>query len=83
MTPSPWWSRPRGPPSWPSSPRPRTSSDAHAHHKFVGYTSGAEELFAAAGVAELDVAYVDLAKRGAAKRFVETCRALRFWDRTP
>jgi catalase len=58
-------------------------SDAHAHHKFVGYTSGAEELFAAAGVAELDVAYVDLAKRGAAKRFVETCRALRFWDRTP
>jgi catalase len=58
-------------------------SDAHAHRKFVGYTSGAEELFAAAGAAELDAAYVDLAKRGAAKRFVETCRALRFWDRTP
>ncbi|HEY6532578.1 MAG TPA: catalase-related domain-containing protein, partial [Acidimicrobiales bacterium] len=57
-------------------------SDAHAHCKFVGYTPEAEALFAAAGVTELDAGYRDLTKRGAAKKFVEGCRDLRYWDRT-
>jgi len=56
-------------------------ADAHAHGKFVAYTSEAEALFAAAGVAELDEGYVKLGGRGSAKRFVETCRDLRLWER--
>jgi catalase len=61
-------------------------SDAYAHCKFIGYTSGAAPLFAAAGL-DLDgdaVAHdggiVSLDSRPAAD-FILRCRPLRFWDR--
>jgi catalase len=56
-------------------------ADAHAHLKFVAYTSEAEALFTAAGVTALDDGYVDLGGRGAGKTFVASCRSVRFWDR--
>jgi catalase len=56
-------------------------TDAHAHCKFVAYTSEAAALFAAAGVTDLDGGYVKVGSRTTAKRFGEACRALRFWER--
>jgi catalase len=56
-------------------------SDAFAHHKFIGYTTGAQPLLEAAGIAErLDKGCVKVTKSTAAK-FVKTCAQLRFWDR--
>ena len=56
-------------------------SDAFAHHKFIGYTTGAQPLLEAAGIAErLDKGCVKVTKSTAA-RFVKTCAELRFWDR--
>jgi catalase len=56
--------------------------DADAHAKFVAHTPEAGALFAAAGVTDLDAGYHELGGRGSAKRFVEACRALRWWDRS-
>jgi catalase len=57
-------------------------ADAHAHKKFVADVAAARPLFAAAGLGEArDDGYVDLGKSGSAKRFVENCRSLRYWDR--
>jgi catalase len=57
-------------------------TNAHAHKKFVGFVAAAKPLFDAAGLGDrVDVGYVDLAARGAAKRFVEACRAVRLWER--
>jgi len=58
------------------------ASDAFAHCKFIGFTAGAEAIFAAAGLAnDLDEACIPLAKAGDAASFVEACRALRHWPR--
>ncbi len=57
-------------------------TDAHAHHKFVAHVPEAADLFAAAGVTELDGGYVKVGSRSTAKRFGEACRALRFWERS-
>ena len=57
-------------------------TDAHNHKKFVGHVPAASALFAAAGLADkVDDGYVDLSGRGAGKRFVEACRAVRLWGR--
>ncbi len=57
-------------------------TDAHNHGKFVGFVGDAQALFDAAGLtAKIDDGYVDLAKRGAAKRLVERARTVRFWGR--
>jgi len=60
-------------------------TDAHAHCKFVGYTSGAQAIFDAAGLTDLmDGGYVQLdAKKTTATSFIKTCRQLRHWDREP
>jgi catalase len=57
-------------------------TNAHAHKKFVGFVAAAKPLFDAAGLGDrVDPGYVDLSARGAAKRFVEACRAVRMWER--
>jgi catalase len=57
-------------------------TNAHAHKKFVGFVAAAKPLFDAAGLGDrVDEGYVDLSARGAAKRFVEACRAVRLWER--
>jgi catalase len=58
-------------------------SDAYAHCKFIAATSGAEPLFAAAGLAGgavADEGFVDLGEQTPAD-FIARCRQLRFWDR--
>ena len=57
-------------------------ADAYAHYKFCGFTAAATALFDKAGLPkELDAGFVELAKAGDADRFIQTCGALRFWDR--
>ena len=57
-------------------------ADAYAHYKFVGYAKPALKLFAKAGLSpELDPGFCSLDKPADAKAFIQTCRALRFWDR--
>jgi catalase len=55
-------------------------SDAYAHAKFVAYAPGAAALLQAAGV-QPDAGFVELRTPGDAKRFLELCRTLRYWDR--
>jgi catalase len=57
-------------------------SDAYGHCKFVGHVQAAQPLLESAGVARmLDAGFVALGAAGTAKKFIETCRALRFWER--
>jgi catalase len=58
-------------------------SDAYAHCKFIGYTSGAAALLEAAGLPSdpaPDDGFVSLDDHKAAD-FIARCRLLRFWDR--
>jgi len=59
-------------------------TDAVAHCKFVGYTSGASVLFEAAGLpadpSGVDEGFVSLDDYPPAE-FVARCRRLRYWDR--
>ena len=59
-------------------------TDAVAHCKFIGYTSGAAVLFEAAGLpmdpAGEDEGFISLSEYPAAV-FIARCRELRFWDR--
>jgi len=59
-------------------------TDAVAHCKFIGYTSGAAILFEACGLpaepADSDDGFVSLTDRPAAE-LMARCRQLRFWDR--
>ena len=56
-------------------------TDAVAHAKFVGYTDAATALFEAAGVASaIDEGFCDL-RSATPDEFLETCRALRFFER--
>ena len=58
--------------------------DAHAHCKFVGWTSTAGPLIDAAGLADLlDDGWVALDRPADIGRFLEAVAALRFWDREP
>ncbi|MER8827734.1 catalase [Mesorhizobium sp. M0938] len=57
-------------------------SDAFAHCKFIGFTSGAEALLAKAGVdADADEGLIRLESKEAAEEFVKACRKLRLWAR--
>ncbi|MDB5561683.1 MAG: putative catalase [Hyphomicrobiales bacterium] len=57
-------------------------ADAYAHYKFVGFSDPARKLFAKIGLPEaLDDGFVPIAGKADATRFIEACRALRFWDR--
>jgi catalase len=60
-------------------------SDAYAHCKFIGYTSGAAPLLQAAGLqvnddSAPDDGFISL-ERHQAQDFITRCRQLRFWDR--
>jgi len=59
-------------------------TDAVAHCKFIGYTSGAAVLFEAAGLpadpSDLDEGFVSLTDYPPAE-FIARCRQLRYWDR--
>ncbi len=58
-------------------------ADAHARHKFVGFSPASAMLFAAAGLpADLDDGYVDVSAPAGAEAFVTACRALRLWTRS-
>ncbi|WP_323765156.1 catalase [Marinovum sp.] len=60
------------------------ASDAFAHAKFIAHTDGALPLFKSVGVAEkMDDGFCALSDSDASTRFIEMCRKLRFWDRTP
>jgi catalase len=57
-------------------------ADAFAHCKFIGFIPGSEPLFVAAGIADrIDAAVISLDDDTEVRRFVEQCRALRFWER--
>lgn len=57
-------------------------ADAFAHCKFIGFTAGAVALLEKAGVApDADEGVVALGGGAAAAGFVESCRALRLWER--
>jgi catalase len=59
-------------------------TDAVAHCKFIGYTSGAAGLFEAVGLpadpAGGDAGFVNLGDRPPAD-FIASCRQLRYWSR--
>jgi catalase len=56
--------------------------DAYAHCKFIGYTSDAQPLLDAAGIADkLDEACIQIATKKDAGAFVEHCGKLRHWER--
>jgi catalase len=59
-------------------------TDAVAHCKFIGYTSGAAVLFEAAGLpadpSAEDGGFMNLGDHPAVE-FIGRCRQLRFWDR--
>jgi len=56
-------------------------SDAHAHKKFIGYTSNAEALFKSAGLNDkVDKGWIDLEKTES-ESFIKSLRALRYWKR--
>ncbi|MGH3245415.1 MAG: hypothetical protein ACRDOI_04265 [Trebonia sp.] len=59
-------------------------TDAVAHCKFIGYTSGAAVLFEAAGLPtdprDMDDGFVNLTDHPASE-FLARCRQLRYWDR--
>lgn len=59
-------------------------TDAVAHCKFIGYTSGAAVLFEAAGLpadpAGADEGFISLGEQPAAE-FIARCRQLRHWNR--
>jgi catalase len=59
-------------------------TDAHAHCKFIGHVPAAQPLLDAAGVTDLmDDGWIALDGHQAVRSFVERCRAVRFWSRTP
>ena len=58
-----------------------TDTAAFAHAKFVAYAEAATTLFEKAGVPETDGGFVALKQPAGAKRFIDACRKLRFWER--
>ena len=56
-------------------------SDAHAHCKFVGFTPAAQAFLEA--VVDIDEGYVKLDGKARSRTFLEQCRTLRHWARTP
>jgi catalase len=59
-------------------------TDAHAHGKFVGYVAAAQPLLDAAGLTGvMDDGWVELDGKKTIRSFVERCRAVRYWERTP
>jgi catalase len=57
-------------------------SDAFAHCKFIGFTSGAEPLLAKAGVeTDADEGLIRLESKNSASEFIRACRKLRLWAR--
>jgi catalase len=59
-------------------------ADAFAHLKFIAYVNAALRVMEKAGIDEQDIddGCVELSAGKAAKMFVETCRQLRFWERS-
>jgi catalase len=57
-------------------------ADAYAHYKFIGFSEPARKLFAKVGLPEdLDDGFVAITAETGASTFIQSCRALRFWDR--
>ncbi len=56
-------------------------NDAFAHAKFIGCTETAKPLFEKAGLTDIDAGIVALTDAADMKKFITTCRKLRFWER--
>ncbi|MBV9378528.1 MAG: catalase, partial [Alphaproteobacteria bacterium] len=56
-------------------------NDAFAHAKFIAYNEAAKPLFEKAGLKDMDGGFVALKSPADAKKFLQTCRKLRFWER--
>jgi catalase len=56
-------------------------SDAYAHAKFIGYVDTAKPLMDKAGLTDMDAGFIALKAPADAKKFVQACRKLRFWER--
>ncbi|MCE1178418.1 MAG: catalase [Micrococcales bacterium] len=57
-------------------------SDAFHHFKFIGVGADAEQLLESAGVAmKRDAGFVDIGSRASVEAFLQTCAALRYWER--
>ena len=56
-------------------------NDAFAHAKFIAYNDAAKSLFEKAGLKEMDGGFVALKSAADAKKFLQACRRLRFWER--
>ena len=57
-------------------------SDALAHKKFVGYVQGSLPLFKAVGaVDQMDAGTIKLESADDCRKFISTCRKLRYWER--
>ena len=59
-------------------------TDAHAHCKFIAYHADALPLLEGAGVAaDIDEGYTTIGNKASITTFIEACRELRYWARTP
>jgi len=56
-------------------------NDAWAHAKFIAYNEAAQPLFKSAGITPADGGCVQLQAPGDVGKFLEKCRAVRFWPR--
>jgi catalase len=57
-------------------------ADAHAHCKFIAYSSAAGDLFRELGLADkLDAGYVELSADRSVDEFIGGCSELRYWQR--
>jgi catalase len=56
-------------------------ADAFTHGKFIGYALGATRVLEAAGVGGSEDGVFELTNRDATGSFIESCRAVRVWDR--
>ncbi|MDB5539199.1 MAG: putative catalase [Devosia sp.] len=57
-------------------------SDAYAHYKFIGFTEASLKLLTKVGISdELDDGFIPLDRAADAGAFIQSCGALRFWDR--
>jgi catalase len=56
-------------------------SDAFAHCKFIAYTASAALLFKKARIPKPDAGFTMLSGEKDAQKFVEACRAVRYWKR--
>ncbi len=57
-------------------------SDAYSHKKFIGFSDGSQAFLKMTGMTDkVDNGFFHYSKSSNAKSFLDSCKALRFWDR--